>query len=445
MESSTCIRSTTASSTLITRTERRLRSSAVIALHPSGSGHISDAAERIRTARPTPVRLTEFQVFDLPIHPCRASSIDAFTCMNNERAAAPRVSVVMPVFNSETYVAEAVESVLGQTLRELELIVVDDGSRDTSNAILEQSARRDPRVRLIVNETNLGVRIAMNQGWQAARAPYIARMDADDVALRERLDRQVAFLDTHPSVAAVGGAMITIDAAGRRGSTVQFATENAGIRSTLMRRNCLAHPTVTMRRSALEAVGGYRVEHAEDYDLWLRLSERYQLANLSEPVTLYRQHPLQISFTGLERQTRGRLAVVASARARRAGGSDPLDGVDELTPELLGPLNIDHVDFAVAFESDCLEWAATLAGLGHQAESSELLAQAERMLGRRTRGTFEAAVELKQAAACLSARRPVAAGFHALLALRHAPRYASRRLVERLRDGMAGRRFLSRT
>jgi hypothetical protein len=357
----------------------------------------------------------------------------------------PRVSVVMPVFNSEDYVAEAVESVLRQTLRHIELDVIDDGSADGSHAILEEFLRRDARVRLMTNENNLGVRASLNRACQAARAPYIARLDSDDVALPNRLLRQVEFLDAHPSVAAVGGAMITIDAAGRRGSTVLFATADKGIRSTLKRRNCMAHPTVLIRRSALEDAGGYRLDQAEDYDLWLRLSERWELANLAEPVTLYRQHPGQVSFRNIEKQAQARLAVLAAARVRRAGGSDPLDGVHELTPALLERLKIDHAELLRAVVADCLEWAATLEELGHHAESAELVEHASRTLGERTASIFAAARELKRADVELSSRHPFAASVHALHALGNAPRYASARLFERLRDRIQGRKLLRRT
>ena len=347
----------------------------------------------------------------------------------------------MPVFDGERYLAEAVESVLGQTLEDLELVVVDDGSRDSSRAVLERFARADPRVRVIANDTNLGLRTALNLGWQEARAPYIARLDADDVALPDRLERQVEFLDSHPAVAVVGGALIRIDAAGRRGATMRFPTGNRGIRSTLMRHSCLSHTAVVIRRSALEEVGGYRLGQAEDFDLWLRLADRWQLANLSEPVALYREHPAQITLMTLEEQSKATLAVLAAARARRAGRSDPLDASRELTPELLERLQIGRSQIAAHLEHHCLERAAAYENLGHHAEAAALLAQARRTLGRRTDRTFRAALELTRADARLSANRPSAGAVHAVVALINAPRYASSRLAARLLDRIHGREF----
>jgi hypothetical protein len=339
--------------------------------------------------------------------------------------SAPRVTVVMPVFNGETYLAEAVRSVLGQTLKELEVVAVDDGSRDGSRAILERFARADRRVRLVVNDQNLGVSESRNTGWRLARAPYIACLDADDIALPDRLFRQVEFLDAHPSVAAVGGGVFTIDANGRRLSMRRYPTKSRVIRSTLLRHNCLAHSSVTMRRAALEAVGGYRFNSSEDYDLWLRLSERFELANLSEPVSLYRQHLSQQSFLILEKDAKGARAVRAAAQVRRSTGVDPLAGVRDLTPEIIDGLNIDHGELSTAFQRELIARAAILADLGHHQEAEQLVEHASRALGRRAAKAFEATMELRQAEARLHARRPLAAVGHVFLAFVGEPRHAS--------------------
>jgi len=356
-------------------------------------------------------------------------------------ASHPRISVIMPVFDGEAYLAEAVESVLGQSLSDLELIVVDDGSQDGSRAILERFAEEDPRLHLIVNETNLGAMAASNLAWQAARAPYVARLDADDVALPDRLSRQVAFLDAHPRVAAVGGAIIRIDSAGRRGATIRFPTGSRGIRRTLRRHNCLAHSAVAMRRSALLEIGGYRLEVAEDFDIWLRLSERWELANLPEPVGLYREHPAQVTFVKLEGQTTAALAVRAAARSRRAGRSDPLDGARRLTPELLERLEVGPEQVATAVERVCLELAAAYELLGHGVEAAALLAQARASLGKRAERAFAAALALKRADVRLGQRRPVSALAQAGLAVLNAPGYSTARLAARLRDRTNGRMF----
>ncbi len=340
----------------------------------------------------------------------------------------------MPVFNGAPYLRQSVRSVLSQTLNELELIVVDDGSRDGSRAILEDFARSDPRIRLIAHDENAGVTSARNEAWRQARAPYIAVLDSDDVALPERLSRQVEYLDAHPSVAAVGGAVITVDSRGRRFATTRFATSDSAIRSTLERRSPLAHPAVLLRRSALEGVGGYRLDRAEDYDLWLRLSERWNLANLAAPVILYRLHPNQMSVRTLESQTWGRLVAQIAARDRRAGRQDPLEGVEVVEPGLLSELRIDPAEVAAAVENDRLHWASLLAALGHEESATELLAGSRITPDGRLASAFAAATDLRRAELSLRSGKPLVAARHVLRAAQYAPRYTSLRLMTRLKN-----------
>jgi glycosyltransferase involved in cell wall biosynthesis len=340
-------------------------------------------------------------------------------------ARAPRVSVVIPVFNAETYVAAAIESVLGQTLEDFELIAVDDASEDGSPELLERLARSDRRIRVITNDQNLGLSGARNRGWRVARARYIAFLDADDVALPDRLSRQVEFLDAHPPVAAVGGAVITIDDSGRRISSVRYPTKNRAIQSRLLRHICaVCQPAVTMRRAALEAVGGYRFRCVEDYDLLLRLSERFELANLQEPVILYRLHLHQLSLVVLERGARDARAVCAAARARRVSGVDPFAGAYELTPEILGRVEIDEAEIAAAVEAELIARAAVLVNVGHRDEAERLLEQASRSLGRRAVNAFSVMIELQKAMALLRTRRPLRALGHILVAFGREPRHA---------------------
>jgi hypothetical protein len=338
----------------------------------------------------------------------------------------------MPVYNGARYLRQAVESVLSQTVRELELVVVDDGSRDNSREIVEGFARSDPRVRLISRDGNEGVTSALNEGWRQAAAPYIARLDSDDVALPARLARQLEYLEAQSSVAAVGGAVIWLDGDGRRLATKRFATSDRGIRATLETQSPLAHPAALLRRTALEAVGGYRLDQAEDYDLWLRLSERWRLANLAVPVTLYRLHPAQISVQTLERQTWGRLAVQVAARDRRSGRPDPLDGVAVIERTVLDELRIDPDEVAAAVEADRLHWAALMAAIGYQETARELLEGCSP--DPRLASAFEAATELNRADLRLSSREPLAAAWHILRATQHAPRYTSARVVRRLKS-----------
>jgi glycosyltransferase involved in cell wall biosynthesis len=281
----------------------------------------------------------------------------------------------MPVRDGERFLVEAVESVLEQTLSDLELIVIDDGSTDDTPGLLVELVRRDARVR-VVTQAPGGLTAALNAGCALVSAPYIARLDADDVALPDRLERQVAYLDAHPEVALLGGGIVLVDEAGR-----EIDREPGRAAPDLTQRNELVHATVVMRTEVFRALGGYRLDQSEDYDLWLRLDERYGVAALEEPVIRYRLHPGQFSVTKLERQALGSLCVRAAARERRAGRLDPLDGVDRLDETVAARLGVarDEVDQTVV--RDAVQWAATLQRVGRDREAEALLDTAAAVAG----------------------------------------------------------------
>jgi glycosyltransferase involved in cell wall biosynthesis len=276
-----------------------------------------------------------------------------------------KVSVVMPVRDGERFLVEAVESVLAQTEPDLELVVVDDGSTDSTPRLL--AGLTDPRVR-VLTQPQLGLTPALNAGCAAAAAPVIARMDADDVALPDRFERQLAFLGAHPEVALLGGGIVLVDEAGR-----EFDRERAPSVPALRERNDLVHGTVAMRAEAFGTLGGYRLDQSEDFDLWLRFQERHGVAGIEEPVIRYRFHPGQFSVTKLERQALGSLCVLAAARERRAGRADPLDGVQRLDDGVAERLGVSREEIDGAVVIDAVQWAATLARVGRDAEAEALL------------------------------------------------------------------------
>jgi GT2 family glycosyltransferase len=243
---------------------------------------------------------------------------------------APAISVLMPVRNGERFIAEAVESVLTQSFGNLELVVVDDGSTDSTPEILEQIASRDPRLVIRRREPGHNLTEVRNFAAACARAPLLAPLDADDVALPDRLQSQTEFLATHPEVVLLGGQALLIDGSGREFGKAEYPTTDHDLRVALQKGNQFVHSSTVFRRDAFEAVGGYRTnfEYAEDFDLYLRLAEVGRMANLPNVVVGYRLHGDQETFQKKpEEQAVFSAAASASARARAGGREDPFDDV----------------------------------------------------------------------------------------------------------------------
>lgn len=216
----------------------------------------------------------------------------------------PAISVVLPFRDAERYLAEAVQSILLQEFRDFELLAIDDGSRDSSVALVEAFRQRDPRVRLVRAESK-GLPTALNIGIAAAQGRYVARMDGDDVALPRRFTLQLAALERDSRLVVVGSAVEQIDSRGRPLETAWYPTSPGTIRAVLANgRCCLCHPATMIRRDALVAVGGYRtsVPLTEDFDLWLRLARLGDLRNLGWRLLCYRLHPGSVAFQRTRQQ-----------------------------------------------------------------------------------------------------------------------------------------------
>jgi len=203
----------------------------------------------------------------------------------------PLVSVVMPVYNGERFIVEAVRSVLAQSFSDFELLVVDDGSTDRTPALLAADQAADPRLLVHRQPSNKGFLAALEAGCARARGRYIARMDADDVSLPERLACQVAFLDAHPEVGVVGSAIQVIDGSGVRGRIKSYPSGSGLAAWSMVFFNALAHPATMLRRTAFEAAGGYPAGCSggtEDYAIFLEISRKSRLTNLPDVLLLYR-------------------------------------------------------------------------------------------------------------------------------------------------------------
>lgn len=208
----------------------------------------------------------------------------------------PKLSVVMPAYNAQAHLAEAVGSVLSQSFADFELIALNDGSKDDTPQILEGFSG-DPRLRVLHNEQNKGLIDTLHMGLAACRAPLIARMDSDDICDPQRFERQVAFLQAHPEVDIVGGAIRFFG--NIPGPYVfRFPESHEAIRPAMLFYCPLAHPTLMFRRSLVDrGLLGYddAFRHAEDYHLWSRLLLQVRSANLPEMVLHYRLHKTQVS------------------------------------------------------------------------------------------------------------------------------------------------------
>jgi len=235
-------------------------------------------------------------------------------------------------------------SILRQTLSDLELLVIDDGSQDSTPDILAEFAASDPRVRLFTQPA-LGVAGALNRGLREARAGLVARMDADDIAVPERLSIQVAMLKDRPEVAGLGSSCRVIDDQGRILTYRHVPTGADEIRSLLRRTNCMIHPTMMLRRDAVLGIGGYRpaFRYCEDFDLWLRLSEHYDLLNLPEPLLDYRVHDSQLTWQNLEERALVELGAIALAARRRQGLADCVDELSRIDRGFLRKLGVTEL------------------------------------------------------------------------------------------------------
>jgi glycosyltransferase involved in cell wall biosynthesis len=250
----------------------------------------------------------------------------------------PLVSVLMSVHNDARFVAAAVQSVLDQTLDDLELIVVDDASTDETPDVL--AAFADARLEVLRNDVRSGLAASLNRGLDAAQGAYAARLDSDDVARADRLERQVARIRTKPRVAVVGSAVRDLDEAGRSGALHLGPRGPRAVRWLSLFSSPFFHPTVLVDRARLDELG-FRYDtsygESEDYDLWTRLLAHADGANLAEPLVLKRVHPGQASQRrgdvqeSFQRQVAlreiARLAPEVDAErawrvgARKAGGS----------------------------------------------------------------------------------------------------------------------------
>ena len=237
----------------------------------------------------------------------------------------PLVSVVMATWNGIAFLEEAVTSVINQSLQEFEFIIVDDGSTDGSLDLLRQYARWDPRIN-IVSQAHAGLVEALNRGCALARGRYIARLDSDDIAKPQRLEIQVRYLDEHPTTVLLGGHIECINENGDVLFMMAWPGSTDGLHDYMLLDCCVSHTTVMFRRDVFVRLGGYRSEfrHAEDYDLFLRMSDKDVIDNLPLPLCQYRLHREQVSMRDCEQQVISGVGARIVTRHRRASHREPI-------------------------------------------------------------------------------------------------------------------------
>jgi glycosyltransferase involved in cell wall biosynthesis len=289
----------------------------------------------------------------------------------------PAVSVIMPVRNGEAWLGESVTSIQIQDFTDFEFLIVDDGSDDATAAMLASFAAADPRIR-VFHQAPQGIGAALNKGISHARAPFLARLDADDRAQPGRLGRQFTFMTAYPEIGLVGTWAHVIDGAGTTVGRLTPPTEPTRLASVLARTNPFIHSSVMMRTALVRELGGYRpaFRAAEDYDLWLRMAAAAGIANLAEDLTAYRRHAGGQSQRDAARQAFSVRLAQRAAAARRSGADDPAATLNEppdwWAKEANAAFYADDVGFYRFLDSGCLqaphsigEVAARLFRLNH--------------------------------------------------------------------------------
>ena len=228
-----------------------------------------------------------------------------------------KVSVIMAVYNGAPYVRAAIHSILSQSFTGFELIIVDDASTDETPSILKSYT--DSRLIILRNSENLGFARSLNRALDRASGEYVARMDADDISIPCRFEKQVRFLDTHPETGLLGSAYYRLVlSGGRLGGPVRKPESDSEIRWAILLENPFCHPSVMLRRQVLVTHSlGYDPEFTttQDYDLWVRVLEHCEGANLRDPLLLYRFHGKSVSWS--RRETQQRNSVLVSRKAIR--------------------------------------------------------------------------------------------------------------------------------
>lgn len=202
----------------------------------------------------------------------------------------PLISVVMPAHNAQKYISGAIESILNQTFKNFELIIINDSSTDKTLTIVKSFSKKDSRIRIVNNDTRLNIARTLNKGISLAKSNIIARMDADDIAFPNRLELQYKLINSSKNIAVVGANIAIMNTVGKQIAIRKYPNSTGELKKCLFRYSPFAHPIVMFRKDMFEEVGGYNPKYSptEDLDLWFRLGSMYKFKSISEPLLKYR-------------------------------------------------------------------------------------------------------------------------------------------------------------
>ena len=223
----------------------------------------------------------------------------------------PLVSVLIPVYNAEKYFSDALQSIVDQTYRNLEVVIVDDCSQDGTGVIAKAFASKDSRVKVFTNEQNLKLSGALNEGIKHCLGKYIVRMDGDDVSFLDRIEKQVAYMEQNPEVGISGGSMeIGDESLTKIGTRNYYLTDN-DIRKNIFKFSPFCHPGVIIRKEVFDLVGGYDASFtpAEDYELYFRIGLKFNFGNISDFVLHYRTLPNSMTTSSISKMEKKTIEV----------------------------------------------------------------------------------------------------------------------------------------
>lgn len=274
----------------------------------------------------------------------------------------PCISVVMSVYIREnridyhescTHLKQSIDSILQQTFKDFEFIIINDGSSDSVKELLNNFCRSDVRIKLFHQE-NKGLIASLNFGIEKSQGKYIARMDADDISLPDRFELQYRFMENNREVSLLGSAINYIDQEGATIGNFYYPTTDSELKEKLPLSNYFAHSSVMMRTETVKRLGGYSQAyiHAEDYDLWLRFSETSSIANLPTILLQYRVHTSNISSNNIYQQV---LSVIAARTAYRLSAKGINDKVLPHEEELLN-YGVSKDEIAIGIMNSYIYW-----------------------------------------------------------------------------------------